>query len=143
VSALVAAVKLAREQGEYGKLLAELPYGRFIGAQASLSGALVKVHLPFQEALVGNVILPAFHGGVVGAALEMAALLQLIHERGLPFPKTIDFTVDYLRTARPESLYAVADIQRLGRRVANVRMRAYQAEEEKPVALGRGNFLLG
>ena len=45
----------------------------------------------------------------------------------LPFPKTIDFTVDYLRVARAEELYAVAEVQRIGKRIANVRMRAYQA----------------
>jgi uncharacterized protein (TIGR00369 family) len=142
MSALEDAVKAARERGDYGQLLGELPYCRFIHAEASLVGEVVRVHLPFQRSLIGNTSLPAFHGGVVGAALEMVALLQLIHQRGLPYPKTIDFTVDYLRTARSESLYAVADVQRLGRRIANVRMRAYQADEQQPVALGRGNFLL-
>jgi acyl-coenzyme A thioesterase PaaI-like protein len=78
---------------------------------------------------------------VVGAALENAALLQLIHQRGLPFAKTIDFTVDYLRTAHA-TLRAVAEVQRLGRRVANLRMSAYQEGDSEPVALGRGNFLL-
>jgi uncharacterized protein (TIGR00369 family) len=136
------AVKLAREGGDYGQLLAELPYCRFVGAQASLVGAQVRVHLPYQPILIGNTLVHALHGGVVGAALEMAALLQLIHERGSPLPKTIDFTIDYLRLARTESLYAVADVQRLGRRVANVRMRAFQSDEQQPVALGRGHFLL-
>jgi hypothetical protein len=41
-----------------------------------------------------------------------------------------------------EDLYAVAELQRLGRRIANVRMRAYQTSRaSEPVALGRGNFL--
>jgi uncharacterized protein (TIGR00369 family) len=136
------AVKLAREGGDYNLLLAALPYCRFVGAQASLVGERVRVHLPYQPILLGNTFVDALHGGVVGAALEMSALLQLIHERGLPLPKTIDFTIDYLRLARTESLYAVADVQRLGRRVANVRMRAFQADEQQPVALGRGHFLL-
>ena len=61
----------------------------------------------------------------------------------MPFPKTIDFTVDYLRMARAEELYAVAEVQRIGKRIANVRMSAYQQHEDEPVALGRGNFLLG
>ncbi|HEY6877551.1 MAG TPA: PaaI family thioesterase [Polyangiales bacterium] len=143
MSTLEDAARLARERGDYSRLLSELPYGRFIGAQAGLIGERIRVHVPFQEHLVGNFIARVIHGGVVGAALEMAALVQLVHERGLPLPKTIDFTVDYLRAASPESLYAVADVQRLGRRIANVRMRAYQADDSKPVALGRGNFLLG
>lgn len=142
MSVLEAAVTAAREQGNYGLLLAALPYGRFLGLEAVLDGERVRVHLPFKPTLVGNTHVPAIHGGVVGAALETAALLQLIHVRGLPLPKTINLNVDYLLIARPEPLYAVAEIQRLGRRIANVHMRAYQADETKPVALGRGNFVL-
>lgn len=143
MSSFEEAARLARDRGDYSQLLSELPYGRFIGAQAGLIGEQVRVHVPFQDHLVGNFITRVLHGGVVGAALEMAALAQLVHERGIPLPKTIDFTVDYLRAASAESLYAVADVQRVGRRVANVRMHAYQADDSKPVALGRGNFLLG
>ncbi len=142
MSTLDDAVHAAREGGDYSSLLAALPYCRFVGAEASLHDGQVRVHLPYQPLLVGNTLVSALHGGVVGAALEMVALLQLIHERGLPLPKTIDFTVDYLRLARTESLYAVADVQRLGRRVANVRMRAYQGDAQNSVALGRGHFLL-
>lgn len=143
MSRLDAAVEAARSSGNYDLLLQALPYGRFTGMRAQLEGDVVLLELPFQEMLVGNTFLPAFHGGMVGAALETVALLQLIHLRGLPFPKTIDFTVDYLRTARAETLYAVAEVQRLGRRVANVRMRAFQKKHEREAtALGRGNFLL-
>ncbi|MDB4985479.1 MAG: thioesterase superfamily protein [Myxococcaceae bacterium] len=142
MSRLEAAVKAARQSGDYDALLQELPYARFTGMHAELQGEVVRLRLPFQQSLVGNTFVPAFHGGVVGALLESAALLQLIHAHGLPFPKTIDFTVDYLRIARGEELYAVAEVQRLGRRIANVRMRAYQQNEHEPVALGRGNFLL-
>lgn len=142
MSELDEAVRAAREGGDYGRLLAELPYCRFLGAQASLEQGRVRVHLPYQPILLGNTAVSALHGGVVGAALELAALLQLIHERGLPLPKTIDFTIDYLRLARTEPLHAEAEVQRLGRRVANLRMRAFQADSQQPVALGRGHFLL-
>jgi uncharacterized protein (TIGR00369 family) len=143
VSAIQLAVEAARASGNYDLVLAELPYARFLGFSAELVGAVVRLRLPFQPSLVGNRQLPAIHGGVVGATLESCALLQLVHERGMPFPKTIDFTVDYLRMARAEELYAVAEVQRSGKRIANVRMRAYQQREDQPVALGRGNFLLG
>ena len=143
MSVLDAAVQAARESGDYAALLSALPYARYVGMHAELEDGVVRLSLPFKPTLVGNTRLPAFHGGVVGALLESAALLQLIHQRGLPFPKTIDFTVDYLRMARAETLFAVAEVQRAGRRIANVRMRAYQSLEREPVALGRGNFLLG
>jgi uncharacterized protein (TIGR00369 family) len=147
MSKLDSAIEAARKSGDYQLFLQELPYARFTGMRAQLQQegerSWVCMHLPFQPSLVGNTIVPAFHGGVVGALLESAALMQLIHQRGLPMPKTIDFTVDYLRLARAEDLYAVAEVQRLGRRIANVRMHAYQKSEQDRVALGRGNFLLG
>jgi len=143
VSELDVLIRAARASGDYDPVLAKLPYARFLGLSAQLEGATVVLRLPFSPILIGNTSLPSVHGGVVGAALESAALLQLVHERGLPFAKTIDFTVDYLRVARAEELYAVAEVQRIGKRIANVRMRAYQDQEHEPVALGRGNFLLG
>ena len=146
---LKALVKEAREGGDYTLLLSGVPSARFLGMRALLvsanDGAVqrVRIHVPFQDMLVGNAKLPSIHGGVAGACLETAALLQLIHESGEhSFPKTIDFTVDYLRQARAEDLYAEAEVQRSGRRVANVRMRAFQQDASQPVVLGRGNFLL-
>jgi uncharacterized protein (TIGR00369 family) len=142
MSTLAAVLERARESGDYNLVLDALPYARFLGLRATLSGQTLRAILPFQANLVGNQGLPALHGGVVGAVLEMAALLQVLHVSKGPFPKTIDFTVDYLRAARAEPLFAEADVQRLGRRVVNVRMRAFQGDREQPVALGRGNFLV-
>jgi uncharacterized protein (TIGR00369 family) len=143
MSRLPELVSVARVSGDYDPVIAAIPYLRFIGAQAQVHDGKVRVYLPYQPMLVGNVRLPSLHGGVAGACLETAALLQLIHEKGsLPMPKTIDFTIDYLRAAGAAGIYADADVQRAGRRVANVRMRAWQADPEQPVVLGRGNFLL-
>lgn len=143
MSALADALLHARSSGDYNRLLSELPYARFLGLSAELVESTLRIHLPFSPSLVGNPTVPALHGGVVGACLEMAALLQVIHLRsGPPIPKTVDFTVDYLRAARAESLFAEAEVQRLGRRIVNVRMRAYQGDRSEPVALGRGNFLV-
>ena len=143
MSALAAVVQAARASGDYGPLVSAIPYARFLGLRAILVEQTVRVHVPYAEKLIGNVGLPALHGGVSGACLETAALLQLIHEHGgVAMPKTIDFTIDFLRVAKPVDLYADAIVQRAGRRVANVRMRAYQSDPDQPVALGRGNFLL-
>lgn len=142
MSRFEAAFAAARATGDYDLLLTELPYARFLGMRAALVGDCVCLRLPFETLLVGNIKMSALHGGVVGACLESVAVLQLLHQNGLPLPKTIDFTVDYLRLARGEELRAEAEVQRLGRRIANVRMRAYQQNESEPVALARGNFLL-
>lgn len=133
----------ARATQDYNLLLDAIPYARFLGLRAEALGDQVRVVLPFKASLVGNPRLPALHGGVVGACLEMAALLQVLQQRGVSqVPKTVDFTVDYLRAARPVDLFAQAELQRLGRRIVNVRMRAFQSSPEEPIALARGNFLV-
>ena len=57
-------------------------------------------------------------------------------------PRPINLTIDYLRSAKAEELYARAHITKLGRRIANVRCEAWQAEREKPVATLHAHFLL-
>ena len=57
--------------------LQRVPYVRFLGMQAELAGDEMTALLPFSPHLVGNTFIPALHGGVIGAFLEMTALAQL------------------------------------------------------------------
>jgi acyl-coenzyme A thioesterase PaaI-like protein len=57
-------------------------------------------------------------------------------------PKGIDFSVDYLRSGRPEECFAQCDVVRLGGRVALVTVRVWQRSPELPIAVARGHFLL-
>ncbi|MFN3583730.1 PaaI family thioesterase [Phenylobacterium sp.] len=119
------------------------PYVRFLGMEADLEGAEVKARLPFAEHLIGNPFLPALHGGVIGAFMEMTALAQLaVAERSRKRPKTIDVTIEYLRPGRAQPLHARADLRKVGRRIANVHVEAWQDDPAKPVAFLRGHFLL-
>lgn len=143
MSELTRVLERARNEQDYNLLLDVLPYARLLGLRAQWRDGSLCVHLPFRANLIGNPFLPALHGGVVGATLEMAALMEIIHQRGGDtVPKTIDFTIDYLRAARAVDLYATAEVQRAGRRVVNVRMLAFQGDDAAAVALGRGHFLL-
>ena len=54
-------------------LLAAIPYARFLGMTAQLAGDEMTAILPFSAHLVGNTQLPALHGGVLGAFMEMTA----------------------------------------------------------------------
>jgi uncharacterized protein (TIGR00369 family) len=123
--------------------LDQAPYVRFLGMRAELAGDEVTAILPFSQHLVGNPLIPALHGGVVGAFLEMTALAQLaVREPARRTPKTIDVTIEYLRPARALTTYARADLRKVGRRIANVHVEAWQAERASPVAALRGHFLL-
>ena len=109
--------------------LARIPYARFLGVRAELKGDELTLVLPFKDHLVGNPLLPALHGGVVGALMELTAITQLaIASKSERFAKTIDIGVDYLRSGRPTDTYARARVIKIGRRIANVQAEAWQNE---------------
>jgi uncharacterized protein (TIGR00369 family) len=123
--------------------LQRVPYVRFLGMRAELAGDEMTAILPFAERLVGNTTIPALHGGVIGAFLEMTALAQLSVTQGSTrVHKTIDVTIEYLRPGRAMTTYARADLRKVGRRVANVHVEAWQETRSSPVAALRGHFLL-
>jgi uncharacterized protein (TIGR00369 family) len=123
--------------------LERVPYVRFLGMRAELAGDEMTAVLPFSEHLVGNVMLPALHGGVLGAFLEATALAQLaVVQKSSKPPKTIDVTIEYLRPGRAMTTYARADLRKVGRRVANIHVEAWQDSRSSPVAALRGHFLL-
>jgi uncharacterized protein (TIGR00369 family) len=125
-------------------VLAAIPYARFLGVALERTAAGLECILPFRDEIVGNAALPAVHGGVLGAFVELTALLRLLDESGSDrVPKPITFTVDYLRSAGPRPTRARAEIFRLGRRIANVHVVAWQQDPARPVVAGNGKFLLG
>ncbi|MCE2988297.1 MAG: PaaI family thioesterase, partial [Phenylobacterium sp.] len=64
--------------------LGRVPYIRFLGMRAELAGDELTGVLPFSPHLIGNTLLPALHGGVIGAFLEMTALAQLAVTQSTP-----------------------------------------------------------
>lgn len=127
---------------EFANLTRAIPYASYLGVEVDRDERGVLSRLPFREGIIGNHTLPAVHGGVVGAFLELAALYELLaQERTTAIPKPIDFNVNYLRAAGPRDLKARATVVKHGRRIANVQVVAWQDDADKPVASGHGNFL--
>jgi uncharacterized protein (TIGR00369 family) len=125
------------------KLMEAIPYCRHLGIVAAVEGGSLLLTMPFAQHLIGNPVLPALHGGVIGSLLETAAIAQVIFEtRGARLPKPVDITVDYLRSGRAVDSYARARIARQGKRVVNVHAEMWQEDEAKPVANLRGHFLI-
>jgi uncharacterized protein (TIGR00369 family) len=123
--------------------LEAIPYARFLAVRIEDDAEGMVCVLPFRDDLVGNAALPAVHGGVVGAFLELTALVQAIELADSDrVPKPINFSVDYLRSAGPRDTRGRAEVVKHGRRIANVRVLAWQEDVTKPVAAGIGNFLL-
>jgi len=129
---------------DWDRLAARMPYARFLGISIlpEADGRFL-TRLAFDEKLIGNPVLPALHGGVIGAFLETAAIFQVLLETdGERLPKPITLTVAYLRSAGPRDTLARATITRQGRRVASVRVEAWQDDPGRPVAAAQGQFLL-
>jgi len=137
------AVTAVRESGDFGPLQEAIPYTRFMGITAELVEGDVRGRMKYSDHLVGNASVPALHGGTLGALLESTAIFKLLwHGETEAVPKTINITVEYLRGARPQDVLARAVFTRHGRRVANVRVFAYQDDPDKPVAVATAHFLL-
>ena len=130
-------------QDDLDAILARIPYARFLGVRVELHGDEMTAVLPYAEHLIGNPTLPALHGGVIGAFMEMTAVLQLsIVEAQQRQPRPVDVNIDYLRSGRPEDTYARALIKKAGRRIANVQVEAWQETRAAPIAALHGHFLL-
>ncbi|MBV8593878.1 MAG: hotdog fold thioesterase, partial [Caulobacteraceae bacterium] len=97
------------------RVLEAMPYARFLGVEPRWDGDGFTLVLPFAPHLIGNTRLPALHGGVLGALLELAALAQItLAEPRDRLPRTIDVTIEYLKPGRPETTFAAAKIRRVG-----------------------------
>lgn len=124
-------------------LLDGIPYARLLGIGVAEETDAPVLVLRFSEDLIGNVRLPALHGGVVAAFLETTSLVTLVWKSESEYlPKTIDITFEYLRSGRPRDTYARATITKHGRRVANVRVEAWQEDPARPIAAAHGHFLI-
>jgi acyl-coenzyme A thioesterase PaaI-like protein len=142
-------------------LIETMPYSRFLGVTFERRGDELTAVLRYSEDLIGNPHLPALHGGATAAFLELTAITGLTWsalwpriEAGdmapedigfagkLRLPKTIDFTVDYLRSGLPRDAYARAQVTRAGRRYASVRVEAWQDNVARPFAQATGHFLI-
>ncbi|QCO57168.1 PaaI family thioesterase (plasmid) [Pseudorhodobacter turbinis] len=147
-----------RRDAALGRLVDGVPYIQFLGIQFDRRGDELTAVLPFSEKLIGNPSLPAIHGGVTAAFLEVAAIIELSWstqweqmEDGtldpaagglMALPKTIDFSVDYLRSGLPRDSYARARINRSGRRYASVHVEAWQDNRSRLFAQATGHFLM-
>jgi uncharacterized protein (TIGR00369 family) len=139
---LDARLAAAKQGGELQPLVEAIPCARFLGLGVERNGDELIGRMRFARHLVGNSLIPALHGGTLGALLESMAFFQLMWESD-GTPRIVNITVEYLRTARAVDTFAAAEITRLGRNVANVRAIAWQDDRDRPVASANAHFLVG
>jgi len=138
------ALRHARETGDINELVDAIPYARFMGISMMVADGDVVGKLAFSPHLIGNAALPALHGGTIGALLESTAVFKLLWAAQSDLvPKTINITIQYLRSGKAEDMFASAVFVRHGRSIANVRATAWQDDPDRPIAAATMHFLLG
>lgn len=132
-----------QETGNFDLLIEQVPYARWIGMACSRFGEDLIFRLPAQERNIGNPILPALHGGVIGGFMEMSAAFYLMMLQDSPqLPRIVDFSLDYLRAGLLRETYAECHMTRRGNRVANIMVSAWQKSRTEPIATARAHFLM-
>lgn len=126
-------------------LIALPPYARALDMTIvdELDGAPV-IGMPFADRVQGR---PGFlHGGAISGLLEIAAIAAIrraLRAKGSDSAiKQVNVTVDFMRGGVNQMTYAVGEVTRLGRTMANVEARAWQDDQEKPIAMGYMHYLV-
>ena len=140
---LIERMTAAKASQDYQTLIDMIPYAGFLGLTAAIHGDELITTMRYGDHLIGNPSNPALHGGTLGALLESAAIFELLwRSETLVLPKTITLTIDYLRPAGPRDTHARGIVTRHGKRVANVRIEAWQDDRAAPVASAHAIFLV-
>ncbi len=135
-------LKYTQQSGDFSRMLNSIPYAGFIGLQCERFGDDLIFRLPIKEANLGNPVLPAIHGGVIGGFMELSAAIYLMMSQDvLRMPKIVDFSLDYLRAGLNRETFAECRLTRQGNRVANVMVTAWQKSRNEPIATARAHFL--
>jgi uncharacterized protein (TIGR00369 family) len=108
-----------------------------------IDGAPV-IGMPFADRVQGR---PGFlHGGAISGLLEIAAIAaihQALRAKGSDSAiKQVNVTVDFMRGGVSQMTFAVGEVTRLGRTMANVEARAWQEDRDKPIAMGYMHYLI-
>lgn len=132
-----------RQHADWIRLPQAVPFARMLDLRVDVRGESFTCVLPYEKRLIGNPMVPALHGGAIGGFMECTGILHLLWSTDAPaIPKTINFGIDYLLSCRPQDTYAKVYVVKLGKRVSNLRVEAWQTTPDKPVAVASMNMLM-
>ena len=121
----------------------QTPYAEVIGARRNTSTGEPILTIGWRSEIEGRA--GFVHGGVIAGLLELAcyeALTNEFKDSELPRIKPINVAVDYLRGGVVTDTHAVAQIVRIGKRVANASAVCWQDDRSRPIATARMHLLL-
>lgn len=121
------------------------PFAREMGMTVDhMQGGLPVIAFDYGPHVMGR---PGFlHGGAMSGLMEIAAIAALRVTVAAEEPavriKPVNITINFMRGGREARTYALGEVTRIGRRVANVEAKAWQDDPAKPIATVFMNFLL-
>lgn len=121
------------------------PYALAMGMRIDqISNGVPILTMDFSDRTVGR---PGFiHGGALGGLLEIASIIALRADLGDDGAgtriKPVNVSIEFLRGGTMVQTFAIGQVIRAGRRIANVRAEAWQTDRAKPLASSWMNFLL-
>jgi uncharacterized protein (TIGR00369 family) len=119
------------------------PYAQSLGMHvAQMESGLPLIACDAGELALGR---PGFwHGGVIGGLLEIAALGAIRAKLGIDGNrlKTVNITVQFMRSAPAGRAYAIGTIERAGRRLVNVTAAAWQEDRNRHIASAQMTVLI-
>ena len=138
-----------KDEAHLKALIQSIPYAKFLGIDAEVRGDELTMILPFHNDLVGNVMLPAIHGGVITSLLDNASGMSIgCHTGERKGMATLDLRIDYMHPATPgEDVYARAECYKITNNIAFVRGIACHKkngvlEIDDPIATSVATFMI-
>lgn len=121
-----------------------IPHARECGLEIErldAQGAVAR--LPYRRAWLGDTERGLLHTGIITTLVDTVSGLAALSATGQFEPiATLDLRMDYLRPALPDrTLYSHAECYRLTRSIAFVRARAWQDDEQQPIAVSQSTFM--
>lgn len=124
-----------------------LPYADFLGISVvGLQDGAPLLCMPFADGLGGPPDL--LHGGAIAGLLEIAAIAAIDATRTVQGDaramfKPITVTVDFMRPGRHRDTFACGRVVRVGNRIANVDVSAWQEDQARLIASAWMNVAIG
>lgn len=118
------------------------PYADFLGLKMIGDGADRYLAMPNGDHVLGR---PGFvHGGAIAGLMEIAGMVALYDALGddRVKAKPVNVTVDFMRGGRLVETYARGTVKRVGNRIANIAIEAWQDDPARPIAAARMTMAL-
>ncbi|WP_375261270.1 PaaI family thioesterase [Palleronia sp.] len=127
------------------QFIGAIPHARALGMTIEEIGdGTCVISMPYDEKLIGDPRTGVIHGGAISALMDTCSGAAVMsHPAGAMATATLDLRIDYMRAATPlQTVRARAEVYHVTRSVAFIRARAYDDQEDPPVATAAGAFTI-